>query len=90
MTATSRTFKLLMAVSAGVAIALVLGTRAIAGATDSPCTCWYHGYEDGLESPIEELEKAEFFKACSNAGQKAAYEQGFKTAREGGERICPL
>lgn len=73
-----------MAITAGLLLA-----APVPAADDGPCACWFHGYEDGMEFGWDNRHVAEHYGRCQQRGAIAAYDEGFKTAAERGERRCP-
>lgn len=58
-------------------------------ADEGPCSCWYLGYEDGLEFNWDNRRFAENYARCQKQGAIAMYDDGFKAATEKRERTCP-
>jgi hypothetical protein len=78
------------ATAAGIALGLMIRSGASAAPGDPECTCWYDGYEDGLEFPLAEITQAEHYSYCAKLGFQSPYEEGFTAAKGRKQRKCPL
>jgi len=78
--------------AAAVIVVFGLMTRSGAlAAPDSPqCGCWFDGYDDGSEYPMEKIREGEHYEDCKKQGNQSPYEQGFTAGHGRKERKCPL
>lgn len=71
-----------------VMVAVSLPVRAEdPGAT---CDCWYRGWEDSHEYPLDQKPNALAFKLCLKEGKGGAYDDGFTKGKDKAERKCPF
>lgn len=80
-----------LAAAAVLAGALVMGVAGAPAqeAAETPCGCWYRGYEDGLEFDWNNRQFAEQHDFCAGKGLVGQYDAGFRASVDGAERQCP-
>lgn len=58
------------------------------GEDSKRCPCWYSGFDEFVKKITPE-DPASGINDCDLHGQKTEYMDGYKTARDKGERKCP-
>ena len=63
---------------------------AVDAAQAQACDCWYRGWEDSKEFPIESKDFSDGFKSCDKKGETPAYDDGYDKGHKNKPRKCPF
>ena len=78
-----------LAILAAGTVLLSMTTQPVRADDSGKCDCWYRGWEDSLEYPLDQKLNALAFKLCLKEGKVNAYNDGFTKGKAKSERKCP-